>query len=68
VDAYCERVGMGVLAEPLNAFSNSPSCWPRGRPGCWPAALRPLGGGAGADRAGGLRRSGSILWHTSRIC
>jgi len=22
VDAYCERVGMGVLAEPLNAFSN----------------------------------------------
>ena len=22
MDAYCERVGMGLLAEPLNAFSN----------------------------------------------
>src|SRR5918997_2965246 len=65
MDAYCERVGMGVLAEPLNAFSNVSfllaawAAWVLARRvgvtsvGVW--ALIALGASVGV---------GSILWHT----
>jgi hypothetical protein len=39
MDAYCERVGPGLLAEPLNAVSNISFLWPLGQPGYWPNAL-----------------------------
>ena len=43
MDAYCERIGMGLLAEPLNAVSNISFLLARGRPGYWlnaPAIFR----------------------------
>jgi hypothetical protein len=58
MDAYCERVGMGLLAEPLNAVSNVSfllAAW-----AAWVLAQRTgnLSAGVppGADRAGSLRR------------
>ena len=65
MDAYCERVGMGMFAEPLNAFSNVSfllaawAAWVLARRvgvtsvGVW--ALFALGASVGV---------GSILWHT----
>ena len=65
MDAYCERVGMGVFAEPLNAFSNvsfllaALAAWVlAGRVGATSAGVRALillGASVGV---------GSILWHT----
>jgi len=65
VDAYCERVGMGVLAEPLNAFSNLSfllAAW-----AAWVLASRTgvLSAGVRALIAlGAFVGVGSILWHT----
>jgi len=65
MDAYCERVGMGILAEPLNAFSNVSfllAAWAAwalaGRVGALSTGVRvliALGASVGV---------GSILWHT----
>jgi hypothetical protein len=65
MDAYCERVGLGILAEPLNAFSNVSfllAAWAAwvlaGRVGVTSAGVRvliALGASVGV---------GSILWHT----
>ena len=65
MDAYCERVGMGVLAEPLNAVSNvsflmaALAAWILAqRTGTLSAGVRVLivlGASVGI---------GSILWHT----
>jgi hypothetical protein len=65
VDAYCERVGMGVLAEPLNAFSNLSfllAAW-----AAWVLASRTGVLSAGVRALIALGASvgvGSILWHT----
>jgi hypothetical protein len=65
VDAYCERVGMGVLAEPLNAFSNVSfllAAW-----AAWVLASRTGVLSAGVRALIALAASvgvGSILWHT----
>src|ERR687894_2504082 len=64
MDAYCERVGMGVLAEPLNAFSNVSfllAAW-----AAWVLATRTgalSAGGRGLILLGGSVGVGSILWH-----
>ena len=65
MDAYCERVGMGVFAEPLNAVSNvsfllaALAAWILAqRTGALPMGVRvliALGASVGV---------GSILWHT----
>ena len=65
MDAYCERVGMGLFAEPLNAFSNVSfllaawAAWVLARhTGALSAGVRvliALGASVGV---------GSILWHT----
>ncbi len=65
MDAYCERVGMGLLAEPLNAFSNVSfllAAW-----AAWVLARRTgtLSAGVRALIAIGASVGiGSILWHT----
>ena len=65
MDAYCERVGMGILAEPLNAFSNVSfllAAW-----AAWVLARRTgaLSAGVGAlILLGASVGVGSILWHT----
>ncbi len=65
MDAYCERVGMGVLAEPLNAFSNVSfllAAW-----AAWVLASRAGVLSAGVRALIALGASvgvGSILWHT----
>jgi hypothetical protein len=65
MDAYCERVGMGLLAEPLNAFSNLSfllAAWAAwvlaGRVGALSAGVRAL------IALGASVGVGSILWHT----
>ena len=65
MDAYCERVGMGLLAEPLNAFSNVSfllAAWAAwvlaGRTGALSAGVRAL------IALGASVGIGSILWHT----
>ncbi len=65
MDAYCERLGMGILAEPLNAFPNVSfllAAWAAwvlaGRVGALSVGVRvliALGASVGV---------GSILWHT----
>ena len=65
MDAYCERVGMGVLAEPLNAFSNVSfllAAW-----AAWVLAGRtdvPSAGVRALIALGASVGVGSILWHT----
>src|SRR4028118_1078418 len=65
MDAYCERVGMGLLAEPLNAFSNLSfllAAW-----AAWVLASRTGNLSAGVRALIALGASvgvGSILWHT----
>ena len=65
MDAYCERVGMGVLAEPLNAFSNVSfllAAW-----AAWVLATRTgalSAGVRGLILLGASVGVGSILWHT----
>ena len=65
MDVYCERVGMGVLAEPLNAVSNISfllAAW-----AAWVLAKRTgtLSAGVRALIAIGVSVGiGSILWHT----
>src|ERR687893_1261322 len=65
MDAYCERVGMGVLAEPLNAFSNVSfllAAW-----AAWVLASRTgalSAGGRALIALGASVGVGSILWHT----
>ena len=65
MDAYCERVGMGILAEPLNAFSNVSfllAAW-----AAWLLASRTGALSAGVRALIALGASvgvGSILWHT----
>ena len=39
MDAYCERVGPGLLAEPLNAVSNISFLLAAWAAGYWPNAL-----------------------------
>ena len=65
MDAYCERVGMGLLAEPLNAVSNlsfllaALAAWVLARrTGALSAGVRPL------IAIGASVGIGSILWHT----
>src|SRR4028119_400444 len=65
MDAYCERVGMGLLAEPLNAVSNvsfllaARAAWALpGRVGALSAGVRVLIALAASVGVG------SILWHT----
>ena len=65
MDAYCERVGMGVLAEPLNAVSNvsfllaALAAWVLAqRTGTLSAGVRVL------TAIGASVGIGSILWHT----
>jgi len=65
MDAYCERVGMGALAEPLNAVSNisfllaALAAWVLGnRTGTLSAGVRVL------IAIGASVGIGSILWHT----
>jgi hypothetical protein len=65
MDAYCERVGMGLFAEPLNAFSNvsfllaALAAWVlAGRTGALPGGVRTL------IAIGASVGIGSILWHT----
>ena len=66
MDAYCERVGMGVFAEPLNAFSNVSfllAAW-----AAWVLARRTGALSAGIRALILLGASvgvGSILWHTA---
>src|ERR671916_1835779 len=65
MDAYCERVGMGILAEPLNAFSNVSFLL-----AAWAAWVldRRVGALSAGVRAlillGASVGIGSILWHT----
>lgn len=65
MDAYCERVGMGLFAEPLNAFSNVSfllAAW-----AAWVLAARTGAPSAGVRTLIALGASvgvGSILWHT----
>ena len=65
MDAYCERVGMGVFAEPLNALSNVSfllAAW-----AAWVLASRTGALSAGVRVLIALGASvgiGSILWHT----
>src|ERR687896_455158 len=65
MDAYCERVGMGLLAEPLNAVSNISfllAAW-----AAWVLATRTGTLSAGVRVLIALATSvgiGSILWHT----
>ena len=65
MDAYCERVGMGLLAEPLNAVSNVSfllAAW-----AAWVLAQRTGNLSAGVRALIALGASvgvGSILWHT----
>ena len=65
MDAYCERVGMGVFAEPLNAVSNVSfllAAW-----AAWVLAKRTGALSAGARALIAMGASvgiGSILWHT----
>src|SRR3712207_5019225 len=65
MDAYCERVGPGVLAEPLNAASNISfllAAW-----AAWVLAKRTGTLSAGVRVLIALAASvgiGSILWHT----
>ena len=65
MDAYCERVGMGLLAEPLNALSNvsfllaALAAWVLSqRTGNLSAGVRAL------IAIGASVGIGSILWHT----
>jgi hypothetical protein len=65
MDAYCERLGMGLFAEPLNAFSNvsfllaALAAWVlAGRTGALPGGVRTL------IAIGASVGIGSILWHT----
>jgi Ceramidase len=65
MDAYCERVGMGVFAEPLNAVSNvsfllaALAAWVlAARTGALSAGVRVL------IAIGASVGIGSILWHT----
>lgn len=65
MDAYCERVGPGLLAEPLNAVSNVSfllAAWAAwvlaGRVGVTSAGVRAL------IALGASVGVGSILWHT----
>jgi hypothetical protein len=65
MDAYCERAGMGVFAEPLNAVSNVSfllAAW-----AAWVLATRTGTLSAGVRVLIALAASvgiGSILWHT----
>src|SRR4028119_836097 len=65
MDAYCERVGTGILAEPLNAVSNVSfllAAW-----AAWVLAQRTGNLSAGVRALIALGASvgvGSILWHT----
>ena len=65
MDAYCERVGMGLLAEPLNAVSNTSfllAAW-----AAWVLARRVGALSAGVRVLIAMAASvgvGSILWHT----
>ncbi len=65
IDAYCERVGMGLLAEPLNAVSNISfllAAW-----AAWVLARRVGALSTGIRVLIALGASvgiGSILWHT----
>ena len=65
MDAYCERVGMGLFAEPLNAFSNVSfllAAW-----AAWVLARHTGALSAGVRALIALGASvgvGSILWHT----
>src|ERR671915_1208423 len=65
MDAYCERVGMGLFAEPLNAVSNVSfllAAW-----AAWVLASRTGALSAGVRVLIALAASvgiGSILWHT----
>src|SRR5918997_1341854 len=65
MDAYCERVGMGLLAEPLNAVSNISfllAAW-----AAWVLATRTGTLSAGGRALIALAASvgiGGILWHT----
>lgn len=65
MDAYCERVGMGLLAEPLNAFSNVSfllAAW-----AAWVLATRTGALSVGVRVLIALAAAtgiGSILWHT----
>jgi hypothetical protein len=65
MDAYCERVGMGLFAEPLNAVSNisfllaALAAWVLARRiGALPGGVRTL------IAIGASVGIGSILWHT----
>src|SRR5919107_5157920 len=65
MDAYCERIGPGLLAEPLNAVSNVSfllAAW-----AAWVLASRTGALSAGIRVLIALAASvgiGSILWHT----
>lgn len=65
MDAYCERVGMGLFAEPLNAVSNVSfllAAW-----AAWVLARRTGALSAGVRALIAIAASvgiGSILWHT----
>ena len=65
MDVYCERVGPGLLAEPLNAVSNASflfAAW-----AAWVLAERTGTLSAGVRVLIALAASvgmGSILWHT----
>ena len=56
MDAYCERVGPGLLAEPLNAVSNA--SFLLAALAAWVLAARwhPFGGSPSADCDRSLRR------------
>lgn len=66
IDAYCERTGPGLLAEPLNAFSNASfliAAW-----AAWRLAKRENKLTSGVKILIALGYSvgvGSILWHTN---
>jgi len=65
MDAYCERVGMGVFAEPLNAVSNV--SFLLAALAAWVLAQRTDALSAGVRVLTALAASvgiGSILWHT----
>jgi hypothetical protein len=65
MDVYCERVGMGVFAEPLNAVSNV--SFLLAALAAWVLATRTDALSAGVSMLIALAASvgiGSILWHT----
>lgn len=65
MDAYCERVGMGLLAEPLNAVSNI--SFLLAALASWVLARRTGALSAGVRALIAMAASvgiGSILWHT----